>query len=99
MEIYAYVVMTNHIHLIASRKEGQLLSDLIRDFKSFTAKQIIKLILENPQESRKEWLEMIFRYDGKGTKQNETFAFWQRTSHPIALCHRGYQSKSRIHTR
>lgn len=85
LEIYAYVVMTNHIHLIARRKEDKLLSELIRDFKSFTAKQFLKLIVENPQESRKEWLEMIFRYHGKGTKQNEEFAFWQKTSHPIEL--------------
>ena len=38
LEIYAYVVMTNHVHLIASRQNEQLLSELIRDFKSFTAK-------------------------------------------------------------
>lgn len=84
LEIYAYVIMTNHLHLIAKRKDG-LLSDLIRDFKSFTAKQLLKLILENPQESRKEWLEMIFRFHGKSTKQNEIYAFWQKTSHPIDL--------------
>ncbi len=85
LEIYAYVVMTNHVHLIASRQNEQLLSELIRDFKSYTAKQFLKLTLENPQESRKEWLEMIFRYHGKGSSQNEIFAFWQKTSHPIAL--------------
>jgi len=54
------------------------LSELIRDFKSYTAKQFLKLILENPQESKKEWLEMIFRFHGKGSKQNEVFAFWQK---------------------
>jgi len=85
LEIYAYVVMTNHLHMIVARKDEQLLSDWIRDFKSYTAKQFLKLILENPQESRKEWLEMIFRYHGKGTKQNKDFAFWQKDSHPIPL--------------
>ena len=77
--------MTNHLHLIVSRKNEQFLSDWIRDFKSYTAKQLLKLILENPHESRKDWLEMIFRYHGRCTKQNEEFAFWQKTIHPIAL--------------
>ena len=85
LNIYCYVIMTNHLHMIASREGDLLLSDLIRDFKSYTAKQLITLILENPQESRKEWLEMIFRYHGKGTKQNKDFAFWQKTSHPVPL--------------
>lgn len=85
LELYAYVIMTNHFHLIASRKDEKPLSDLIRDFKSYTAKELLKLILENPQESRREWLEMIFRYHGKGTKQNEEFAFWQKTNYPTAI--------------
>jgi putative transposase len=61
------------------------LLDLIRDFKSYTAKRFIELILQNPQESRKEWMEMIFKYHGKGIKQNKEFSFWQKTSHPVAL--------------
>lgn len=34
--VYGYVIMSNHIHLIAqSESETQSLSDIIRDFKSF----------------------------------------------------------------
>ena len=47
LQIYAYVVMTNHVHLIASRQNEQALSDLIRDFKSYTSKQFLKLLLSN----------------------------------------------------
>lgn len=36
----AFVVMSNHIHRIARAKEGFALSDLIRDFKAHTHKQI-----------------------------------------------------------
>ena len=74
LEIYAYVIMTNHIHLIAARTEGEI-SDVLKDFKSFTAKQLLNLILENPKESRKEWMEMVFKYHGTTTKQNEKYAF------------------------
>ena len=41
LEIFAYVIMSSHIHMIVRRKEGGL-SDLFRDFKSYTAKMIIK---------------------------------------------------------
>ncbi|AFM02683.1 transposase [Bernardetia litoralis DSM 6794] len=43
LAIFAYVIMPSHIHLIVRRNEG-LLSDWLRDFKSHTAKKIIKEI-------------------------------------------------------
>ena len=52
MLLYGYVIMSNHIHLIIQSEEGKL-SDLIRDFKKFTAKNILKKIQNSP-ESRKE---------------------------------------------
>ena len=53
LQIYAYVIMPSHIHLVAARKDGDL-TELIGRFKSYTAKRILKLIAENPQESRRE---------------------------------------------
>jgi REP element-mobilizing transposase RayT len=38
LELYGYVIMTNHIHLICRAKEGFELSDILRDFKRHTAK-------------------------------------------------------------
>jgi putative transposase len=84
LEIYAYVVMTNHIHLIASRSNEKM-SDVLRDFKSYTAKQLLNLVLTNPQESRRDWIKMVFEFHGRATKQNELYAFWQKTNHPIEL--------------
>jgi len=46
--------MSNHIHLIANSPEGHL-SDIIRDFKKYTAKNIIRNIIdgnESPQLAR-----------------------------------------------
>jgi REP element-mobilizing transposase RayT len=37
MILYGYVIMSNHIHMIIQSSDGNL-SDLIRDFKKFTAK-------------------------------------------------------------
>ena len=50
LELYAFVVMSNHIHLLIRSDIGKL-SDTIREFKSFTAKQIL-LAIEMERESR-----------------------------------------------
>ena len=84
LEIYAYVIMPSHIHLIAGRREGKI-GDWLRDFKSFTAKEIIRDIQENPQESRKETLLYMFRYFAKVKKQNKEFLFWQKTNYPVDI--------------
>ncbi len=55
LEIYAYCVMPSHIYMVCKAKEGCVLSDIIRDFKKFTSKKIIKAIINNP-ESRREWM-------------------------------------------
>ena len=82
LELFAWVVMSNHMHLIARVNNGTL-GELLRDFKSFTAKEIIKMIEENQQESRKEWLIYMFKYFGKG--QSQDYQFWQHSNCPIEL--------------
>lgn len=86
--IYSYCIMTNHIHLIISSKKNALLSNLIRDFRSYTSKQLIKAIQLNPQESRKEWLLQIFKEEGSKRKSNQTYQLWKRNYHPIELDNR-----------
>jgi len=39
LHLHAYVIMTNHIHLVVSVDEGHSISDFVRDCKKFTAKQ------------------------------------------------------------
>jgi putative transposase len=84
LKIYAYVIMPSHVHLVARHHEGKL-NEVLRDFKSFTSKAIIKDIEENGIESRKEWLIYMFRYFGKKHKQNKVYMFWQKTNYPIEL--------------
>jgi putative transposase len=36
LKLYCYCIMTNHIHFIAASEKGSL-SNILRDFKSFTA--------------------------------------------------------------
>ena len=53
MEIFAWCIMPNHVHVIFRAKENNP-GDLLRDLKTFTSKSNQKLIADNPQESRKE---------------------------------------------
>jgi putative transposase len=82
--IYAWCIMSSHLHIIGSAKEGYRLSDIIRDFKKFTAKKIIDRIINEP-ESRREWLIYRFEYAAKYKKQNTKYMFWKKDNHAILL--------------
>jgi REP element-mobilizing transposase RayT len=82
LEIFAWCVMTNHVHLIIRAREGNNLLDILRDYKKFTSKAIIKAIINNPQESRKEWLLNQF-HTLKG------YRFWRADNKPIGLWSNG----------
>lgn len=40
MKLFAFVIMPNHLHLIAKFSERHPLSDVMRDFKKFTVRQV-----------------------------------------------------------
>ncbi|MGB4775456.1 MAG: transposase, partial [Daejeonella sp.] len=71
--IYAYVIMSNHIHLIIGSNQENL-SDIIRDFKKFTASKIVEAIENNSKESRKRWLLWLLK------KENRVW-FWEEGYH------------------
>lgn len=56
LQLFAWCIMSNHVHLIAKAMEGLKLQDIMRDHKKFTAKKILEAIEQNGQESRKEWM-------------------------------------------
>ena len=72
------------MHCIWQAKEGLELSAIIRDFKKFTSKKIIKLIHELP-ESRKIWMLKKFEYAGKRLNRIENYKFWKDSNHAIEL--------------
>ena len=84
LEVFAYVIMPSHVHMIV-RRGGGLLSDLLRDFKAYTAKQLLSLIATHTSESRREWMLPFFQQQAIGKAQNKHFAFWRKDSHPIEL--------------
>ncbi|MEI6575086.1 MAG: transposase [Bacteroidota bacterium] len=79
LEIFAYVIMSNHIHLLVKSNTGNL-SNTIRDFKSFTSKELLKLIKE-PGESRREWMLEIFKNAASQHVRNSEFQLWTHENH------------------
>lgn len=79
MILYGFVIMSNHIHLIIQSDKNKL-SDLIRDFKKFTAKTILHKIETEP-ESRADWMLKRFEFACKSHSRNE-YQFWQYGNHP-----------------
>ncbi|OWK72772.1 transposase [Flavobacteriaceae bacterium JJC] len=79
MVLFGYVIMSNHIHLIVQSKEGKL-SDLIRDFKKFTATEILKQLQTEP-ESRREWILERFAKATETHTRNKNFQVWQYGNH------------------
>jgi putative transposase len=84
LQIFCYVLMSNHLHMICNRTDDDL-TELLGRFKSFTSKELLQAIEDNPQESRKEWLLHQFEFFAKANKQYSKHHLWQYTSHPVLL--------------
>ena len=84
LEIFAYVIMTNHLHLVV-RDTSAPLSDVLRDFKTYTSKELVKMIGQDPQESREEWMLPIFYERGQANPLNTHHKFWKNENYQVAL--------------
>jgi REP element-mobilizing transposase RayT len=77
--IYAYVIMSNHIHLLVQSTSDNL-SDILRDFKSYTSKKLIESV-ESDTESRKKWMLFMFKRAAIKHKRNTVYQFWTHENH------------------
>lgn len=84
MEVYGYCFIPSHVHLVF-RSANNDPSGLIRDFKGYTSRKTIKMIENNPQESRKEWLLWMFEKAGKKNATVKKRQLWQQHNKPIEL--------------
>ena len=83
--VYAWVIMSNHIHLVITTKsdDGNI-SDIIRDFKKHTSKEITKAIQLIP-ESRKEWLLNAMSKEAKRIGRATYYKLWKDDNHAITI--------------
>ncbi|MEZ5032671.1 MAG: hypothetical protein R2787_14865 [Saprospiraceae bacterium] len=84
--IYAYVIMTNHLHLVAQIKKDypESLGEVISHFKRYTGHHLINSI-HSEKESRKEWILHMLKYYARGSRSNRTNQFWKEDNFPTAL--------------
>lgn len=87
MIVYGYVIMTNHIHFIIQSEKGEL-SNLLRDFKKFTASKILEH-LQNNTESRREWILERLAIATLTHSRNKNYQVWKYGNHPEEI----YSSK------
>ena len=75
LRLHAYVILENHMHLIAQSED---LSRDIARFKSYTAKQILAYLAENHVSTV---LDQLAFYK-KAHKADRSYQFWQEGVHP-----------------
>ena len=85
LNLHAWCLMSNHVHLVFSRCGQQSHSDILRDLKKFTSKKLLEAIENNHLESRKDWMMNIFNTAGQKNSNNKDYQFWQQDNHPIEL--------------
>ena len=68
LEIYAWVLMTNHLHMIIGAESIDAVHAILRDFKKFTSKKILAELCCDDEESRREWMLKSFERAGAKDK-------------------------------
>ena len=80
LNIFAYVIMSNHVHLLIRAGQNNL-SDVLRDMKTYTSKKMISSIYSEP-ESRREWMLKLFAHAASQHQRNENYQVWTHENHP-----------------
>jgi len=79
LKLYAYVIMSNHVHVVVQSRNSNL-SNTLRDFKSYTSKLILNTI-EQGVESRKNWMLRQFELAAYRHQRNRHYQFWTHENH------------------
>jgi REP element-mobilizing transposase RayT len=66
LEIYAWCIMTSHIHMVIGT-HGSKLEEIMRDMKKYTSITLKKAIQTHPGESRREWLLWMMEQHKRST--------------------------------
>src|SRR4030066_1014478 len=78
LRLHAYVILDNHLHLMVSADN---LSQVIRDFKRHTAKEIMAVA----RQEDKQWLIKQFEFLKSVHKRESQHQVWQEGFHPPGI--------------
>jgi len=84
LTIYAWCLMTNHLHLMAQAEQGYGLSLIANDFKKFTTKIILEDIDVEP-EIRRKWIMKKFEKASTFLKLLDKYQVWQSRINPVYI--------------
>ena len=85
MEVFAWCIMTNHVHLVFRSIGKDKPEKLLGDFKRFTSKKLVSAIKENSRESRREFLLQCFQLEAQKSSNVNNYQFWRHDNKPIEL--------------
>ena len=86
LRIYAWCLMSNHLHLVANVKESFLWTYILRELKSHTSKEVLATINEEIEPAcRSAWMMKQFESPVSVTKHAGKYHFWQDGNHPVFL--------------
>src|SRR5258708_27829702 len=82
LTVYAWCLMTNHLHLMVRANQGFGLSLLVNDLKKFTSRLILEDIDVEP-DSRRKWMLEKFQNASDTMRLLEKFQVSQNCINPI----------------
>ena len=84
LKVNGWVLMTNHLHILARCKEPHRMSDFLRDFKKFSSKRLAEAVIDEP-ETRRDRLLDKFNFEPRKTLRAEHFKIWRVDNHAIDM--------------
>jgi putative transposase len=82
--VYAWCLMSSHLHLVVKTKEDTGPAHFERDFKKYTTPELPKTI-ETEMDFRREWMMKRFEDFSKSLRRIEKFSLWQNCSGPVHI--------------
>ena len=86
LEIYGWVLMSNHLHMISGVNGRYGIADILRDFKKFTSKKIVSEMMHDVKESRRKWMLERFRAAAADDLKIKDCRFWQSGNNVETVC-------------
>jgi REP-associated tyrosine transposase len=84
VSIYAWVLMSSHLHLLLRPKEASAPAYFERDFKKYTTPLVLKA-MEMEMDFRRDWMMQHFENYSKSLRRIEKFHLWQNCSSPVRI--------------
>ncbi|HTD93631.1 MAG TPA: hypothetical protein VK644_07465 [Chitinophagaceae bacterium] len=82
--VYSWCLMTNHLQLVVQAREGHVIAEIEKEFKSFTTTKILEAISTEPQV-RRNWMLKRFANFGDMLGLMKKYHIWQTSSSPLHI--------------